>query len=172
MAAVERYQQKAAERLSEDEAWRGDLEDDQATRLLDWAIAQTDAAIARVAAKDLDADLSDLAYTVADQARAVLCAVADGLHPDDPPPGAETLETLLQPPLCPSPEEGMTTLRPVLNALGVRSGGAARAEGAGDKSALAEAPGAPGAPGAPERSAPPSPGAADGKPDCAGELEA
>ena len=45
---VERWQRFVAEQVATDERWRGDLEDAAATPLLDWALALTDSAVARL----------------------------------------------------------------------------------------------------------------------------
>ena len=72
--AVERWQRFVAEQVATDERWRGDLEDAAATPLLDWALALTERAVARLgAAGALD---EDAAYDVAGAARAVLGAAA------------------------------------------------------------------------------------------------
>ncbi len=74
----------------EDEAWRDGLEDETASRLLDWALGLTDASLARRVglpeSKVLDAGppaeaqrgacTAPDAYAVADQARRLLDAVA------------------------------------------------------------------------------------------------
>ena len=69
-AEVERAQQKAAELILEDEAWRDGLEDEQAKALLDEALAMVDESLAQHAC---EGELSeDLPYMLADEARAML----------------------------------------------------------------------------------------------------
>ena len=69
-AEVERAQQKAAELILEDEAWRDGLEDEQAKALLDEALAMVDESLAQQAC---EGELSeDLPYVLADEARAML----------------------------------------------------------------------------------------------------
>ena len=63
-------QQKAAELVLEDEAWRDGLEDEQAKALLDEALALVDEALAQHAAEGTLND--DLPYVLADEARAML----------------------------------------------------------------------------------------------------
>ena len=60
-------QQKAAELILDDEAWRDGLEDDQATALLNAALAGVDARLSRAAS---DGTLTeDTPYDAADEAR-------------------------------------------------------------------------------------------------------
>lgn len=67
---VERAQEKAAELVLEDEAWRDGLEDEQAKALLDEALAMLDQAVAQHACEG--ALNEDLPYLLADEARAML----------------------------------------------------------------------------------------------------
>lgn len=95
-----RAQRKAAELVLEDEAWRDGLEDDQATALLDAALAWTDATLAQAAAAGtLDGELP---YEVASQARAALMDRA-GSFPAPDPPDAPGLPDAPEPPGSPEP---------------------------------------------------------------------
>ncbi|HET7769125.1 MAG TPA: hypothetical protein VFN74_10160 [Chloroflexota bacterium] len=68
--ALERAQERAAELVLEDEAWRDGLEDEQAKGLLDEALALLDEALAQHAAEG--ALNEELPYLLADEARAML----------------------------------------------------------------------------------------------------
>ena len=68
--ALERAQERAAELVLEDEAWRDGLEDEQAKGLLDEALALIDEALAQHAAEGALSD--ELPYVLADEARAML----------------------------------------------------------------------------------------------------
>ncbi len=65
-----RAQQKAAELVLEDEAWRDGLEDGQAKALLDEALLLVDEALAQHAAEGALSE--ELPYVLADEARALL----------------------------------------------------------------------------------------------------
>ena len=67
---LERAQQKAAELVLEDEAWRDGLTDEQAKALLDEALALLDEALSQHAAEGALND--ELPYVLADEARALL----------------------------------------------------------------------------------------------------
>ena len=68
--ALERAQERAAELVLEDEAWRDGLEDEQAKGLLDEALALIDEALAQHAAEGALSE--ELPYVLADEARAML----------------------------------------------------------------------------------------------------
>ncbi|MGH2352464.1 MAG: MoaD/ThiS family protein [Chloroflexota bacterium] len=120
---LERSQRVAAEQLMEDEAWRDRLEDDVATPLLDWALAQTDAALARmaagreVAAAAAATGLEERAYEVAGQARRILTVLATHRRGPAAAPAMATLEPLLGPPLFASPDRGQAAVRQALAAM-------------------------------------------------------
>ncbi|MGI8422999.1 MAG: hypothetical protein ACR2NO_02590 [Chloroflexota bacterium] len=77
---LERAQQKAAELILEDEAWRDGLEDQQAKTLLDEALALVEEGLAQhAAAGELN---EDLPYVLADEARAMLREKAGALVED------------------------------------------------------------------------------------------
>ena len=67
---LERAQQKAAELVLEDEAWRDGLTDEQAKALLDEALALVDEVLSQHAAEGALND--ELPYVLADEARALL----------------------------------------------------------------------------------------------------
>ena len=69
-AELERAQQKAAELVLEDEAWRDRLTDEQAKALLDEALTLIDEALSQHAAEGALSE--DLPYILADEARALL----------------------------------------------------------------------------------------------------
>ena len=70
-------QQKAAELVLEDEAWRDGLRDEQAKALLDEALALLDEALVQHAAEGALSE--ELPYLLADEARAMLREKAAGL---------------------------------------------------------------------------------------------
>ena len=74
-------QQKAAELVLEDEAWRDGLEDEQAKALLDEALAMVDQAVMHHACEG--ALNEDLPYVLADEARAMLREKAAALLGSD-----------------------------------------------------------------------------------------
>jgi hypothetical protein len=114
---VERWQRFAAEQVATDEAWRDELEDAAATPLLDWALALTERAVARLgAAGALD---EDAAYDVADAARALLGAAGAAVRGDPWPDVEAALLPRLGPPLFESAADGATAVAAVLGAPGV-----------------------------------------------------
>jgi hypothetical protein len=97
-----RAQQKAAELILEDEAWRDGLEDQTASDLLNQALAQTDAALTQ-AAQDGVLD-EDLPYALAKQARATLMERAMAVRdapPDSTPDSSDSQD--MQPVSGPPP---------------------------------------------------------------------
>ena len=78
---LERAQQRAAELVLEDEAWRDGLVDEQAKTLLDEALALIDEALAQHAAEGALSE--DLPYLLADEARAMLRDKAAALVNED-----------------------------------------------------------------------------------------
>jgi hypothetical protein len=104
--ALERSQRKAAEHVLEDEAWRDALTDDVATRLLEWALQLTDAALGRVAAGGFGAGLEDAAHDVAGQTRALLAALAPRWRGATEDQVWDALAPLLGPPLFSTADEG------------------------------------------------------------------
>ena len=87
-----RAQQRAAELVLEDEAWRDGLLDEQAKALLDEALSMLDESLAQHAAEGPLHE--DLPYVLADEARAMLREKAAALNGEarDAPP-AEDLAT-------------------------------------------------------------------------------
>ncbi len=84
-AAIAARQERAAERLLEDEALRGDLADEEYRPLLDWALAASDQLVARTAShSDAEADevveagLGQLREVVRTAARAITAMLDDG----------------------------------------------------------------------------------------------
>jgi hypothetical protein len=136
----ESYQRKVAEIVSDDEGWRDGLEDSVATPLLDWALRQTDDCLTRaVAAEDATPEaLEERAYAAADQARALLAALAsrarDTAHDaraardahtrsvdeqrDDELTGGDDMMPLLGPPLFADPEQGRAAIDEAMAAVG------------------------------------------------------
>ncbi len=132
----------------EDEAWRDGLEDETASRLLDWALGLTDASLARRVglpeSKVLDAGppaeaqrgacTAPDAYAVADQARRLLDAVAGRWRGQGPEDVAAAVASLLGPPLFESFDDGQRAIQVALT----------------EPAAVAEHGGASAAPDAPE----------------------
>ena len=83
---VTRAQQKAAELVLEDEAWRDGLVDEQVKALLDEALAMVDQALAQHAAEGTLNE--DVPYVLADEARAMLREKAMALTGGDASSGA------------------------------------------------------------------------------------
>jgi hypothetical protein len=110
LSEIERYQQKAAELILDDEAWRGELEDDRASCLLNWILLAIDAAVERMARETVRIDLGEMTYQIADQARSLLTLLAGdqsgGLWSGDSP----EIAPLLGPPLFLTREEGRDAL--------------------------------------------------------------
>jgi hypothetical protein len=155
MEELTRCQEKAAELVLEDEAWRGDLTDDAAAPLLDWALRRTDAALQAHASGGTEAaaSLADTAYAVANQARAILATIARAQASGSEEQMWQDLQPHLGPPLFGSPEEGRTVVNEALVSAGL-----ATEEAASDPSSRPE-DGAPEQP--PDDESEPSPADSD-----------
>lgn len=119
LTAIERLQAKAAELVLDDEGWRGRLDDDAATDLLNGVLEASDTAIARLLtcadfAEQGEASLDDVAYEVAHQSRLLLAVLARRVEgaPAEPTP------ELLGAPLFQSEDEAKSVLHRLLNAVG------------------------------------------------------
>ncbi|HEV2123854.1 MAG TPA: hypothetical protein VGW38_13905 [Chloroflexota bacterium] len=129
MTAIERLQTKAAELVLDDEGWRGRLDDDAATHLLNGVLEASDAAIARlltcadVAERD-EPSLDDIAYEVAHQSRLLLAVLARFVEGEPAEPAPE----LLGAPLFHSQEEAKSVLDRLLNAVRPEAGDQPRAQ--------------------------------------------
>jgi hypothetical protein len=121
MDELARCQEKAAELVLGDEAWRGDLADEVATPLLDWALRCTDAALEARAGGGAGAteSLADAAYAVADEVRAVLGTLAQLGAGASEEQLWQDLQPHLGPPLFASPEEGQAAVREALVSAGL-----------------------------------------------------
>lgn len=100
-------QERAAERLLEDESLRGDLADEEYQPLLDWALATSDQVVARTATPSdaeadvvVDAALGQLREVVRSAARAITAMLDDGPAARDAE--LRELTVIVDPPLVPS----------------------------------------------------------------------
>jgi hypothetical protein len=108
MDDLSRFQEKAAELVLEDEAWRGQLPDEVSAPLVDWALRLTDAALqAQVTADPAAGEaLGELAYAAAHQARALLRGISLLWESGSEQQLWSDLEPDLGPPLFDSPDAG------------------------------------------------------------------
>lgn len=121
---VEHCQRKAAERILEDEAWRDGVDDRTATPLLEWALAQVQTCIDRVAARGGTAStLEDAGCAAADQARDILTVLAAGVRGELPDGRMrEELARYLAAPLFASPADGCAAASSVVALVLAASG--------------------------------------------------
>ena len=114
-----RYQRQAAELLLEDEAWRDGLTDEEAAPLLDWALEQTDACIAREAeAGHHGSELEACASAAAAQARTLLHTLVRLRRGEPEARVRAELARSLAPPLFVSADHGQAAVRDMLATAG------------------------------------------------------
>lgn len=150
----------------EDEAWRDGLEDETASRLLDWALGLTDASLARhvggAESRVIDAGApagaqrgappAPDAYAVADQARRLLDAVAGRWRGQGPEDVGAAVASLLGPPLFESFDDGQRAIQVALAApVAVAEDGEASAAPDAPKDKPEDKPGASAADGRQDR---------------------